>query len=362
MIHEQMIKRSMLIERRISGNLLCEIGVDCERKILRSGYRLITNFAEDEYIAVFTSPLGSFAVRKNGQCDIRMGSRYYEPAMLSSIRSCCPKIIQCDDSTSVVLDINGKVHVSGDCDNDEYEAVYWENIDYISMVNDGVVGVTREGTVRTCGPVHNKFPEVNSWKNMACIKEIENGLVGLTKDGYLICAGMSPAFTKEISKYTDVISFDGTESVFAAVRSDGSTYHICSGSDDEWQSLAQQFFALLSLEKCISVKLSPWGLHFIKVDGCVAVIPKTIEYSYELDQSINTLTNNNCFFKNIVADPPYKPVSSWKLFNNPDDVLKDYEILEKHDSYVREGRCLFCGNKTFTGFLFKKCTQCGHKK
>ena len=109
MIHEQMIKRSMLIERRISGNLLCEIGVDCERKILCSGYRLITNFAEDEYIAVFTSPLGSFAVRKNGQCDIRRGSCYYESAMLSSIRSCCPKIIKKDSVVFVGYAIFVKV-------------------------------------------------------------------------------------------------------------------------------------------------------------------------------------------------------------------------------------------------------------
>ena len=62
---------------------------------------------------------------------------------------------------------------------------------------------------------------------------------------------------------------------------------------------------------------------------------------------------------NAENTPLAEQVSTWKLFDDPDEVLRRYEGFESK-SFKNNKKCLYCGGE-LKGILGKKCTVCGKK-
>jgi hypothetical protein len=224
-----------------------------------------------------------------------------------------------------------------------------------------------------CGMGAKPYTEMTAWKDIALVKQIHNnmvgfsysGFVGLKKDGTLLYCGDDKAFAEHITTYRNVVSFDGFAvngqlREFYAILSDGSLqwYHV--GNDDILGNFDQNSYK----KDYLAVKYLPSGAHFIKLDGTIETHSLHITYPEALKDALITLTGKKY---DVVYDairtardnPLSEQVSDWKLFDDPDEVLRRYEGFEDR-SFEINRKCLYCGGD-LKGFFGKKCTVCGKK-
>lgn len=369
--HERLIKRSTVIERRLAGNVFCTVAIDKEDRIIGCGCKKLLKFPNKGYVSLFTDTLTVMAAANDRSgffnsltpCDYEL-MPYRVFGLTQNISAY--KVIEYSGSVIAELSYNGRVTIRGDYECGEWEADGWEQIDDLVLFEGGVLGVTKDGDVKLCGEGAKPYLEMLRWKDVARVKKIHTGYVGfvsegfigLKKDGTLLYCGRDRNFAQHISSYKNIVSFDacavdGEIDTFWGVRSDGRMF--CYDSSGDYRHKGLNYLA---------VKILPSGPHFIKADGTVDAIPLKETYPKELKDALITLTGKNYdavyeAMRSAATDPLANRAIGWKLFDDPDEVLRRYEGIES-GSFAREKKCLYCGGDK-QGFLIKRCTVCGRK-
>ena len=375
--HERLIKRSTIIERRLAGNIFSTIAIDKDDHIVGCGCSKLIKFPKTGYISVFSEDLTIMATTNNESgrficltpVDYEL-MPYHVFGLTQRIGGF--KIMDYYSDVIARVSYNGHIHVSGNCEAGESQASFWKNIEDVVVFDGGVVGVTKEGNVLLCGDGAETYMEMTKWTNVARIKGIHIGspgivrqdFIGLRKDGTLLYCGPDLAFARHIESYKNIVSFDaraeqGKVVSFYAVESDGSL-HYHSPSNGMFDTTDIVHFE----KNYIAVKFLPSGVHFIMKDGSIKTFPEEYEYPAELKKALYTLTGNNYNIVNeamhaAASNPLAKQVSEWKLFDDPDEVLRRYEGVES-GTFKKGKKCLYCGGEMH-GLFVKKCTACGEK-
>ena len=384
MNHERLIKRSRVIEGRLAGNIFSTVAIDKDENIIGCGCRKLYDFPQKGYVSLSTELVSSFAITNSGGIEYKSLTPYYYDSLLmpyiafdisseESIKSYDLKKVEYDNSIIAALYRDGTVAVCGYCEAGEEVASEWKDIDDILIFNDGVLGVTKKGTIVMCGSGAELYQEMTTWTNVAYVKKISagyrgcdyDGFVALKNDGTLLYSGGDVNFANHVVAYEDVVSFDGwvDEGImrtFYVVLSDGSMY---------MYSPASEFMPMVNKkhykEDFIAVKYLPSGPHFIKRDGTIETVPSKVSYPNEITSALITLTGENYDVvyeanRRAESNPLANDVTGWKLFDDPDEVLRRYEGYESR-SFMKNNKCLYCGGDLKKTFFSTKCSNCGKK-
>ena len=381
MNHERLIKRSTIIERRLAGNIFSTVAIDKDENLIGCGCKKLYSFAQKGYVSLSAGTVDIMAVTNNASREYKSLTSFdyelmpyyvFEYGSNSHIAGYNVKRIVYEGMVVGTVYLDGTVSVGGLCEADEDDASDWTNIEDILIFEDGVLGVTKDGHIKLCGRGARPYFEMTQWSNVALVKQINDGIaglsydgfVGLKKDGTLLYLGKDRAFAERIATYKDVVSFDGYSSNgkiqdFYAILSDGSMqwYHL--GSD-----MIPTFDKKSSKKDYLAVKYLPSGAHFIKCDGTIEVHTQKITYPKDIKDALLTLTGQKYdvvfdAMNNAEKNPLAEQVSMWKLFDDPDEVLRRYEGYEDK-SFKNGNKCLYCGGE-LKGLFGKKCTTCGKK-
>ena len=376
---ERLIKRSRVIEGRLAGNIFGTIAIGSDGKTKGVGENPSLS---KRCVALFSDQRSFFAITNNFNIKCHAVSPYMTNDVVNmpyaaflSDGICSENIKKVDSNLNIIvaLYLDGNVSVYGDCKNGEVAASGWTNMDDVFIVDGGVIGVTKEGEILLCGKGAQQYTEMTKWNNIARIKKIVagpvrglsySGFIGLKKDGTLVYCGEDNDFKAQISDCENVVSFDawtngGYVQQFYFVSGDGSIG--CFSRDNEALNNCEGIHHTHG-NNFVAVKYLPSGPHFIKYDGTVVAIPQAQilsnlakdivkglcgEYYFTADYAINHAEKN----------PLANDVKDWKIFDDPDEVLRCYEGFED-GSFARNKKCRYCGGD-LKGFLFKKCVNCG---
>ena len=381
MNHERLIKRSTIIERRLSGNIFSTIAIDKDENIIGCGCSKLYSFAQKGYVSLSAGTVDIMAVSNSGSREYKSLTPFdyelmpycvFEYGSGIHMSGYNVKSVTYENMVIATVYLDGTVSVGGICEADEDDASYWTDIDDIVIFDGGVLGVTKAGNIKLCGAGARPYLEMSAWNNIALVKQIHDGIVGfaydgfvgLKKDGTLLYCGKDRAFAEHIATYQDVVSFDGYSSngkihEFYAILSDGSMqwYHL-------GDNMIPSFDKKSHKKDYLAVKYLPSGAHFIKYDGTIETHSQKITYPNGIKDALLTLTGKKYgvvseAMNNAENTPLAEQVSTWKLFDDPDEVLRRYEGFESK-SFKNNKKCLYCGGE-LKGILGKKCTVCGKK-
>ena len=381
MNHERLIKRSTIIEGRLAGNLFCTVAINKDENLIGCGCGQ-AYLKQAGCVALSAGVTDIFAISNNGTVIYRSLVPYdYEANLIphyafdTVVSKYGAKHVSRSGMVVAASYRSGSVSVGGYPEANEDDAIMWSDIDDIICFSDGIAGLTKSGTVLLCGNGAVPYLEMTNWTNIARLKAIPSylgcfavsGFVGLKKDGTLLYCGKDHEFGSHISRYKDVVSFDGCflgEKVkeFYAVKSDGSVYmYMYFHENDVVPTIDTDQYK----KDCIAVKYLPSGPHFIKKDGTLETVPLKMNFPDHIQEALVIQTGRKYdvvqqALKNAAEHPLAEQVTGWKLFNDPDEVLRRYEGFED-GSFERNGKCLYCGG-TLKGFFTKKCTVCGKSK
>lgn len=376
----RLIKRSTILERRLAGNIFTTVAIDKDDNIIGCGCNKLYNFPQKGYVALSSYWTDIFAVSNTGDLKYESLTPYSDELMPH-----CTLAFSYHFSTYNIKRIvyegmviaavyrNGKVAVGGYCEAGEEAASWWTDIDDIELFENGILGITKTGNILLCGAGARQYQEMTTWTDIARVKPIHENLVGfahesfvgLKNDGTLLYCGTDKAFAKQIANYQNVVSFDGLSSngimhEFYVVLSDGSMkwYHL--GND-----LIPTFNKDHYKKDFLAVNYLPSGAHFIKQDGSIETHVDHHIYPSAVSEALITLTGKaynvvSTAMHNAEHAPLSEKVSGWKLFDDPNEILRRYEAYEDN-IFVKNQKCAYCGGD-FSGFLSKKCVKCGKKK
>ena len=347
---EQRIKRSLVISRRLASSAVSVIGVDANNNVLHRGFYKL-ELKCSTAVAVYASLFSAGCITVTG----RNSARSLDSCPENSICNCI-KSVSSDNSTVVFVDFNGNVIVRGDGESGEYEAAGWLNMDIAELVSGGVVGVTKDGRGRVVGEIASQYAEINNWTNLATIIEVpmetHNGFVGLKKDGTLVSIGLPQVMSERLARAKTIVCIAAMPGHLFILEEHG----VLAGYD---VNNAKMIYMVP--KGVIAVKGLVSGLYVIHMDGTVTGVhsgymdnPKVVIGLNDLTDGCNITTND------MMKYPLAGRVSDWKLFNDPDEVLRQYEAFETQ-SYIRQNKCAFCGGD-FKGLFNKKCVACGRIK
>lgn len=376
---ERLIKRSAVIENRLTGNIFCTVAIDQNENVIGCGCAKLYNLAPKGYVALSADTLTIMAVTNSGSLAYKSLTPfeydlmpYYAFEGVNSITAYDTKSTQYCGMVAATLRLSGRVEVGGYCEAGEDEASQWTDIDELVLFDEGVLGVTKNGRVKLCGAGAQPYREMTAWTDIARVKKLSagigclsfDGFVGLKKDGTLLYCGGDREFSEYLSSFTNVVSFDGYCSdgkveAFDAVMSDGGMRSYFP-KNELMPTVIKDHYK----KDFIAVKYLPSGTYFIKQDGSIETLPKTFVYPEEIKDALITLTGQkyDAVYTAITASeqhPLSEQVKGWKLFRDPDEVLRRYEGYET-GAFKLNKKCLYCGGD-LKGFFGKTCTVCGKK-
>lgn len=377
--HERLIKRSRIIEQRLAGNIFSTVAIDKDENIIGCGCNKLFKLPQKGYVSLHSGLVDIFAISNDSSLEYKSLTPFDYELMpylaFDAVSGMSRYGVKCscyDDMIVATLYLDGNVKVAGLCEAGEEKASYWTDIADILLFSEGVLGVTKSGNIKLCGSGAREYVEMQNWTNIAYVKKISaghggltsSGFVGLRKDGTLVYCGKDKDFENHIANFKNVVSFDGyamDEKVkeFYAVLSDGSMHSYLKGTD-----ILPTFDGYHYKKDFLAVKYLPSGPHFIKLDGSIETMPHEEKYPEALKEAFITLTGHKYeivyeAFRTAGSNPLASQVTGWKLFDDPDEVLRRYEGFETR-SFRMNNKCLYCGGD-LKGFLGKKCTVCGKK-
>lgn len=236
----------------------------------------------------------------NGQCDV---SRWRDIVAIAAGYSYTVGL-KSDGTIVATKYINSKV---GDFFN-LLELSKWKNIVAVTTGGFHTVGLKSDGTVIAVGAGgssdHGQY-NVKGWSDIVAVAAGTFHTVGLRSNGTVVATGYNVVGQCDVSGWSDIVAIYAGSSQTIGLKSDGSVVATGSG-----------------IHKACSNMIAD-----INTWSCIK-LPKILNSQKELDEEKQKQLN---------------------------------AIRVQRDQYQNQGVCQYCGSQ-FSGFIFKKCSNCGKPK
>ena len=223
----------------------------------------------------------------------------------------------------------------------------WNNIVAISAGYHHTVGLKSDGTVVTTRYINNTGYDfgqcnVSNWKNIVAVASALH-TVGLKFDGTVVAVGSNNFGQCNVDEWNDIVAISVGEYHTVGLRSDGTV--VATGWNNHGQLNVEEWRDIVAISAAQSHTIG------LKRDGSVVstkYIGDTKYYSGQCD--VNGWYDISV---PILADTQKKFVEEKQKQLNA--------IHNQRNQYQNQGVCQYCGSQ-FSGFIFKKCSNCGKPK
>ena len=267
------------------------------------------------------------------------------------------------------------------------EVNYWSDIIDISAYGEHTVGIKSDGTIVAAGNNDYGQCKVESWNDIIAVSAGLNCTIGLKKDGTVVTVGKNDFGKCGLENWTDIVAISSGENHNVGLKSDGTV--VAAGDDKYGQRNVWDWTDIVAIS---AGKYHTVGL---KSDGTV-VATGSNEFRQCNVQELTDIVAVSAGYDHTVClkrdgtlvgvgDNEFGQISDlykWKLFDNIDDFLNEYERKFNANSLKRlqavervekekeentrvqrraQGVCQHCGGQ-LKGLFTKKCVNCGKPK